>query len=397
MKQLFFFLIGMFLYSTMADAQSGHFRKSSTTILPTFGNAPETGIQLGFDLIHFRDFAGGDSTSRMSKLFFWGFYTAKNQYSGYGIWQIYTPKERYNYNGSFQTGYWVDRFYRVGNVPNALVGEIKDKQLTWLNYANYSYTFTNVYGNFDRKIAPHLFGGFVVDYDQADRNQLLADSIRDLTGSINLNRNNARRVGIGLNLNYDTRDNSDNPLKGTYIQMSTLAYKSVWGSDVNYHTFTLDAIKYINTYDKQTLALRLVNEYRRPEGTDQIPVRGLSYNGGISFIRGYYAGTFRDNNLLAFETEYRLPINVVDGASFFQFWKRIGMVAFLSGVKVSNDYGQLFNRVDDFHLAGGLGLRYMLDMKQRINVSMDYSIGLDKVAGRGTRPSGLYFDLSEAF
>jgi len=365
--------------------------------LPTFGNAPETGVQLGFDLVYFKDFAKGDSTSRMSKLFFWGFYTAKQQYSGYGIWQIYTPHEDFNFNGTFQTGYWVDRFYRIGNVPDAQVLEYRGDGSKMLNYANYSYTFTNVYGNFDRKIAPHLFGGFVLDYDVAGNNQFLADSVKVYDGPIDLRKNDARRVGVGINLNYDTRDNSDNPKSGTYVQASAVNYKKIIGSDHNYHTFVVDADEYINTYKDHTLALRMVSEYRKAEGNDWIPIRGMSYNGGISVLRGYYAGTYRDNNLLAFETEYRMPIYIDPHSSVFEFWKRLGVVAFLSGVKVAPNYGDLLSRVDNFHLAGGFGLRYMLDMKQRINVAMDYAIGFDKVAGQGSRPSGLYFDLGEAF
>ncbi len=392
---LIFLILSIF---SGAQAQNRLLRQSSTAVLPTFGSAPETGIQLGFDLIHFRDFAGGDSTSRMSKLFFWGFYTSKQQYSGYGIWQVFTPHENYNFNGYFQTGYWVDRFYRIGNKSDAKVVEYRNNASNILNYANYSYVFTNIYSIFDKKIANRLFGGFVVDYDIAGKNRLLADSISDLKGAVDLNRNNARRVGMGVNLNYDSRDNADNPLKGEYLQMTTVAYKQAIGSDVNYHTLTVDAIKYINTFNSHTLALRIVSEYRRPEGNVKIPVRGLSYNGGISAFRGYYAGTFRANNLVAFETEYRMPINIQPDAGFFQFWRRIGVVAFASGVKVSDNYGSLFNHVNDFHFAVGGGLRYMLDLKQRINVAMDYAVGLDRSVGvDGSRPSGLYFDISEAF
>ena len=84
-------------------------------------------------------------------------------------------------------------------------------------------------------------------------------------------------------------------------------------------------------------------------------------------------------------------------AGFFEFWKRIGVVGFASAVKVSNKYGDLYSSFDDFHLAVGAGLRYMLNIKQRLNVSMDFAVGLDKNAGQGSRPSGLYFDLGEAF
>ena len=372
-------------------------RKALFEVLPTFGQTPETGLQLGVDFFGLLDFAKGDTTARTSRFLLWAFYTTKNQYGANGSWQIFTKHERINSSGTAHIGLWQDRYYPISNKADSKVIEYFGGKPIEFNYANYVYSFANFSGNFDRKIAPHFFAGISGEFDQSYDSKFQADSIHVISGVFNLKRNDARRVGLGVNLIYDTRDIIENPLKGTNISVSSMVYRKFLGSTVNYQSVVLDARKYINTFKGQTLALRLVNEYHEANDKADIPLRGLSYNGGVSTIRGYYQGTFRSNNLVGFETEYRLPINLVDNAKFYEIWKRIGIVGFASAVKVSRNYSDLYTGFDDFHVAVGVGVRYALHVKQRINVSVDYAVGLDKIAGQGIHPTGLYFALGEAF
>ena len=370
-------------------------RKTSIQYFPSFSFQEETGLQFGLHLVTYFDISKSDTVSRRSKVENRIYYTTLSQYYTYNIWQLFTKDEGYNVSGQFQAGYWIDRLYPVGGRSDLPIIEFHGTKKDTLNYANYSYHFANFYSVFDKKIAPHHFAGLMVEYDQAAKNKFLADSVNDFN-AIQLARNNATRVGLGLNYNYDSRDNYDNPLKGTYIQVVGGLYRKAFGSSVDYHILTMDADAYINTYKDQTLALRLVTEYRQPDGSDPIPIRGLAYNGGISYVRGYYSGTYRANNLAAIETEYRLPINIKANAPFWKFWERFGMVFFLSTVKASDNFTDLLSPTA-YHFAGGLGIRYALNIKQRLNVTFDYAIGFDKSADLGKRPTGLYFNLGEAF
>ena len=373
-------------------------RKNSFLYYPSLGYQPEIGVQFGLHGIFYFDMDKKDTVSRRLKFDSRAFYTTKNQFYTYDLFQIFTKDEKYNINGWLQGGYWNDRFYPIGNRPTHKIVEFFPSGADTVNYFNYSYQFVNFYTVLDRKINDNLFAGLMVEYDRSGQNQILADSLNRNENKL-LSRNEATRTGLGGNINYDSRDNCDNPLKGAYIQVVGGLYRKAFGGSSNYHLVTMDADKYINTFKDQTLALRLVLEYRKADNAGEpIPIRGLSYNGGISSLRGYFSGTYRDNNLLAVETEYRLPINIHENAPFWKFWERMGVVAFFSGVRVNSQFQKLFaSSTIDYHYAGGVGLRYMINMKQRLNATLDYAVGLDKNAGAGQRPTGFYFSLGEAF
>ncbi len=377
-------------------AQDSTSRKTSFLIFPSLSYQPETGYQFGLHNMLFFDLDKNNLLSRRSKVDARFFYTTKGQYFTSDYWQLFTKDEKYNISGQVQAGYWIDRYYGVGT-PGREITEYNKGVASTANYFDFAYRYFDFYTLIDRKIAPHIFAGLMAEYDHSGSNRILADSL-SMDPAAELQRNDATRAGLGVNLNYDSRDNYDNPSQGAYVQLIGGAYRKAFGGSTDYHILTINAVRYIPVIKKQVLALRIVVENRESDGADPIPLRGLSYNGGISSLRGYYVGTFRDNNLLAFESEYRLPIYINDKAPIWKFWERIGVVGFFSGVRTSDQIGQLFSASPgDYHFAAGAGLRYMIDTKQRINLTMDYAVGFDRTDGNGKRPSGLYFSLGEAF
>jgi hypothetical protein len=97
--------------------------------------------------------------------------------------------------------------------------------------------------------------------------------------------------------------------------------------------------------------------------------------GGDSLIRGTYQGRFRDEALLAFQAEYRLPL-----------WWKFGLVGFGGLANVAGNAGSL--------LAGQL--KYSLGWGIRFKVSREgANLRLDFGYGKGT--SGVYFTGGEAF
>lgn len=375
-----------------AHIHNGHFE-----VLPAFAFQPETGFRYGANSIFYKKLSRFDDTvTRMSKLAVSAFGTTKQQYYGFANWLAFTKNNRFAFSGFLQAGKWIDRYYNIGNSVNFPTTEYyADKEQT-LNYANFQYTYLDFYMVANKLIAPHLYAGLTFERDKSQKNKYLADNIQT-EQDLDLERNEATRVGIGADLVYDSRDNTDNPLTGYNIQLVTAAYRKELGSTQNYHILTLDADHYINTFKNHTWAMRFVTEYRQAEKGSVIPFRGMSYTGGITTsMRGYFQGTYRDNNMLAFESEYRMPIVLDPTAPLWKVWRRFGVVGFLGAVKVSETYGNLW-KPKDFHVAGGVGLRYMVDMKQRINMTVDYAVGFDKDSGLGQRQSGFYFSLGEAF
>lgn len=203
------------------------------------------------------------------------------------------------------------------------------------------------------------------------------------------------RSGIGFQVLLDSRDRILNPLKGSLIEFNNLNYGKFVGSDFRFSMFSVDARHYVNTFKNQTLALRAVGAMEFTD--DRIPMRALSRIGGHKFIRGYFKGTFQDRHLLAFESEYRLPFwSEGTTSKLWQVWKRLGMVGFVSGAQLLHDPSDF--RLDRFNLAVGGGLRILFNPASRVNLRIDYAVGLrDGSDGPGKRQSGFYFFLGEAF
>jgi outer membrane protein assembly factor BamA len=245
---------------------------------------------------------------------------------------------------------------------------------------------------------PNLFAGLQSDleylfkYDELpyQYSYLSADSnkIKDLPVA-------GLRSGIGFQVLYDTRDNLINPLRGTFIEWNNRYYTKWLGSDFVFSYYALEARQYFNTWKNQTLALR---GFASLEFTDkEIPLRALSRVGGHKFVRGYFRGTYQDHNMLAFETEYCLPLwKEGEPSKLWQVWKRLDVVGFVGGAQVFREAEQL--SFDRFNLAVGGGLRILLNPKSRANIRIDYAVALrDGSDGPGKRQSGFYFFLGEAF
>jgi outer membrane protein assembly factor BamA len=101
--------------------------------------------------------------------------------------------------------------------------------------------------------------------------------------------------------------------------------------------------------------------------------------------------------MLAFETEYRLPL-WREGQQFrrWHIWERFGLVGFLGGAQVFRNGDAV--GLDHFNLAAGGGLRILLNKSSRANIRIDYAVALRNDSdGPGQRQSGFYFFLGEAF
>jgi hypothetical protein len=106
------------------------------------------------------------------------------------------------------------------------------------------------------------------------------------------------------------------------------------------------------------------------------PFWRLALLGGDFIMRGYYLGRYRDNVTIASQAEYRVMILGPFGAA-----------AFLGAGGVASRAGAF--RSDQIRPSYGGGLRYMLDEKEKLTLSVD--------AGFGSGTSGIYFDIREAF
>ena len=197
---------------------------------------------------------------------------------------------------------------------------------------------------------------------------------------------------------YDSRDNILNPRRGAYLEFGNQFFGKYLGSDYTFNNYRFDLRKYFNPCKESYLSRSGgYGNLRYTKNEHGIPLRALSRVGGFDFIRGYFRGTFQDRHMLAFETEYRLPLWADDSTeTLWKFWKRLGLVAFVSGAQVYGDKSNF--SMDAFNLAVGGGIRILFNRQSRVNIRIDYALGLAAdSAGPGKRQNGLYFYLSEAF
>jgi len=176
----------------------------------------------------------------------------------------------------------------------------------------------------------------------------------------------------GLISLWDKRDNYNYPTKGYLLESLILINSKFLGSEFEFTRFSFDYSIY-QSLGKNVFATNLfmVGMGGNP------PFNELAFIGGRDKMRGYYLGRFRDKNLIMLQTEWRRML----------FW-RIGMVAFAGFGNVSSQINQFV--FDNTRSSAGLGLRYMLDTKERINVRFDYAIGEDG-------SDGFYVAFREAF
>ena len=178
-------------------------------------------------------------------------------------------------------------------------------------------------------------------------------------------------TGIGLIVEYDSRDFIPNPYRGVYVSFQERFFpkglgnceRSLWRT-----TFTADW--YRQVWKGGLIATDLYAEFNS-EGT---PWPMLARMGGSQRMRGYYQGRYTDNDMITFQVELRQRI-----------WRRIGCT-------VWGGAGNVFESLDRFDWSHtlpnyGVGLRW--ELKKRVNVRLDY--------GFGKKTSGFLLSINEAF
>ena len=184
-------------------------------------------------------------------------------------------------------------------------------------------------------------------------------------------------AGLGLVFEYDSKDNEFNAYKGQLFNITYSESNETVGSDFDFSSAQLEYNIYLPLNKKKaegnmTLALRGTG-CATPGDT---PFYALCRFGSHFDLRGYVGGRYRDKTMLTVQGEYR-----------WRFTKKWGAVAF-AGV------GEVAESISDYNgdnllPSAGVGLRFMLSTKDRLNICFDYAIGKDT--------SAAYFYVAESF
>lgn len=374
-------------------------------IFPAISYSPETKLTLGTLGYRYLNLTDKDSSTKQSFISFLALYTTANQVITESNWDIFTDGNKMRFQGGIEFALFPNRNYGLGNSANTRVVEYQLQNgqpidSSFYNYKRYSIMRLNFRPGVLWEVREHLYAGLLGDIEYVWNFDELADSTRVIQGrsAIELLENNTMglRSGLGLNLVWDNRDYILSGSSGSYVNLSAMYYGSYIGSKYNYYSILFDARTYLNPVGRHTLALRGLMSFRGTSD-ESLPLRGLSKVGGSNLLRGYFNGTFQNNNLIALETEYRIPFWKEDNLGpIYHYWKRLAMTVFVSGAQVFGPSEKLGESA--FNFAAGAGLRILFNEQSRSYLRIDYSFGLTPGSGWPENiQRGLYFTFGEAF
>lgn len=271
---------------------------------------------------------------------------------------LYLKDNTYHIKGEIRVDKYPFKFYGIGNNTQDESEEI--------------YTPRNM--NFFITLLRKLGHGFNLGFQYRFLNWKMLEIEEGglLASGQYIGANKGTLSGISVILDHDTRDNIYFPRSGDYAELVLRTHPKFLGSTTQCSSIALDVRKYFSLFSSHVLATQFVLQVQ----SGDVPFTELTRFGGENLMRGYYAGRYRDKNMMALQAEYRLPL----------FW-RFGMVAFGGLANVANKLQKFdFNTLKPSY---GVGLRLLFDKKENIWIRLDF--------GFGKGSSGVYATVYEAF
>ncbi|EDM34709.1 hypothetical protein PBAL39_14169 [Pedobacter sp. BAL39] len=245
------------------------------------------------------------------------------------------------------------------------------------------YNYIRFYQSALKRITPYFFAGigYNLDYHfnmKSDKPNL---NLIQHTGYKYGTSENSFSSGISLNLLYDTRNNSINPMPGCYANLIYRVNPVMMGSNSTWRSMYLDLRKYVSLNpakpnQQNTLAFWSYFWTALDSKTPYLDLPSLGWDPSNRSGRGFAQNRYRGRSLLYFESEFRRDITE-DGF--------LGFVVF-ANVTTLTGTGSMFQT---WHPAAGSGLRIKLNKGSNTNFGIDYGIS------KGY--SGMNLTLGEAF
>ncbi len=332
--------------------------------LPNGGSALVTTTQAGFYL-------GNRKTTYLSTVTFSPTTNFKGQFNIPFSANIWSPENAWNYQGQLRYSYIPQDTWGLGG------GNDIDEKIR----INYSYI--RLYASALKKIKPYFFAGlgYNLDYHVNIRPADDTSSIGKFTNYPYGTANNTNSISSGLTLNllFDTRVNSVNPLPGFYTNIILRTNPGFLSSGEEWYSLYADARKYITLSDKGQNVLAFWTYVWTTLGSKApyLNLPAIGWDADQKSGRGMYSRRYTGNTLLYLETEYRRDIT------------NNGMFGFVVFANVNSVTEPGTRQFAYLHPAAGAGLRIKFNKKTATNIGIDF--------GFSKGYSGIYFTLGETF
>lgn len=330
-------------------------------VLPSAFYTPETRLGAGaFYYVYFN--ANKLKTpGKKSNAQSYASYTLNKQFAFENDYQIWLRADTWYLTGSLDYSRFPEFFYGIGN-------DTKEQDRVMVSFDVIRIKSKNLYS-----IGKQVYGGLYFQHEHLfNQNITLLEAPMTPMCDVIPGGMGFVATGLGPVFIVDKRDNPLNPAKGSYLETSLQCFNKAIGSQYHFTAFVADARKYHTFYKK---IIWNANAYVFFNKGD-VPYRMLPAIGGARFLRGYYRGRFRDQNLFIAQQELRMPV-----------YKWLGVAMFGGIGAVSEKATDLLKH--KIHYDYGVGLRIRINKKENTNLRLDYGITKDS--------QGLYFVFAEAF
>jgi Omp85 superfamily domain len=305
---------------------------------PIIASSPETGQMLGGMLFYF--FPADEPGKQASAIDTYIYGTTKGQYAIEVSPNIFFDSGRYRLNAMVSRSIWQANYYGIGpdspNVAEKYKSSLLQGSLTLERRFNEVFVL-DILGMYDKSRTTIKSGGLL--------------ETGHVPGSTDGTYN-----GMGVEGGYDTRDNTNAPTEGVVARYRYLNYASGLGSDLAFSQQNWDFRYYRKTDWVKDSVLALAATVSRAYG--DVPFRYLSSPDGTLILRGIENGRYRDNDMLALQSELRAPIH-----------GKFSGTVFAEAAKVAPTLGDM--GASRFITSVGVGIRYALNPSQHFNVRGD--------------------------
>lgn len=164
-------------------------------------------------------------------------------------------------------------------------------------------------------------------------------------------------AGLGLVVSHDSRDNNMWASRGNWFEIEVADYGEWLGSDFDYEKIKAKFVHYIPLVEQVTLAYRLDGE--------MIGGDAPFYDLASLNLRGFAQGFYSDKVSATAQVQGN-----------WQFHRRWIAMVFGGGGRVSDDFSNIGSETTRW--AGGTGIRYVLNEKQKLSLGIDITYGDDE-------------------
>ena len=341
-------------------------RKASFMPLPLLRYSQEIGLEFGVGGLYSTYLDKKDSTNRSSNFSTVLSFSTQKQYNVSLKGDVWTKHNAYHLIGEMRFRSMPFDFFGVGN------------QTLEANKDRLVQNQVKAVFDVEKNILPFAYTGVSFGFENYNFKDKDPGGIYENSPAV-LGKPGGSVVYLGVSQTYDTRNSNNYPTKGFFGRVSYQYAPNVFGGN----DFSGSQIRVVvrNFWPLAKKLVLGVNGIYYTVQSSSTPFYLLPQLGNDEIMRGYYSGRYRDENLLAAQTELR-----------YRYSNRFGLVAFGGG-------GRVFSNGDfslkQFKPSYGAGIRYFYDPAKGLSVRADYGIG-EKRPGEA-RQTGFYLSLAEAF